>query len=263
MTPRTRAALVPAGIGPSNSGVADLRGVTGNAPLALLGKANQRKDGGRVETIERGAAPRTVIDLSGEDALASVCTITINVDVSQKEDPARMTRAMLPPIVALLSWGTDGGSNNAEVDVLRGQSIQVPASALIVQVAFDVLPGLLVGLPVATFATVSGSVGYYPTGAGPAQRTRYAFLLPAGSPADADEMIVDVPAFARRVRVLRSVASNPLDIVQLGPSGFEIAQQNTLDPNAVMPLSVLATQMRVRNLGAAPVAASLVFELAL
>lgn len=256
------ARLVPAGIAPSNSGITGSRDVTGNAPLGLIGKRDQRKNGGRIAHVVRGAAPETVIDLRGDDQLAEVVTVTLNVDIDAPNND-RPTWDMLPPLVAFVSWGTDGGSNFAEVDVLRGQSLQLPASMLIVQVAIDRLPPLFDALPMSQLASVSGSVGYQPTGAGPAQRTRWDFLLPFGTPGDLDTMIVDVPRFARSLRLERSDSTAPIDVVLLGPSAVEVGRINSLDPNAVLPLHPLATQVQAQNLSGAPVLTSLVFQLAI
>jgi hypothetical protein len=250
MTPR----FAPTAPAPSNSGIAD--------PGRLLGKNGGRKNGGRSQLID-SVVPKTVIDLLGEDPLASMVTVSLNVELPPLPPPQN-TLAQRPPLVAYLMWGTDGATNNAEVDVIRGQTIQVPASQLIVQVGLDVLPAILDPLPRAAAAQVSGSVGYLPTGAGPARRTRYGFLMPFGTGGGADTMTVDIPPFARSVQALPQFAIGaPFRVLQLGPSGIVLGELNTIDPNARMVFGALATRVSVQNQSATPTVCALSFELAL
>lgn len=252
-------AFAPGGLAPSQSGIADPKRIGGSLDWGLLGKGPQRKNCGRTQRVVAGDAP-TVIDTIGLDPLATVCTVTLHVDVASDIPAAEQTWAMLPPLVAYIQWGVDGGTNSAEVDVIRGQALQLPASQLIVRVGLDPLPAVLAGLPRARAAMVSGSVGYMPSAVGPARRTRYGFLLANGGAGDS--VTVDVPRFARSVQLIAQ-GGTPIRIRQLGPSGIILGELNTLDPNARMPLCSLATQVTAQNLGAAPTMCPLSFELAL
>lgn len=183
--------------------------VSADARAALLGDGNQRKNRGRSAEMSIDSPPTVLLDLMGDDQLASGATITLGVRAVQSQMPGLYPYSSTPPLVARVDWGVDGSAFHADVDMRQGATFTLSASSLRLQAMVDELAlvpiagaGGRVAWPPAP-CIVSASAGYY-TARCTATRTVYARVdaLATGT--------VFVPAFARRVRLTSTAPSGAL-----------------------------------------------------
>lgn len=216
----------------------------------LLGNLSQQKNRGRTRDVAAGDPQwRDIINTHGDDQLGSVVSVSIAVI----QQAAVQSRAGVPiatsplnriPIVGLASWGTDGGQAECEFDVVNGTLIELPASKLIVSVRVDpqfvgpegepLIEGTDLG------AQVSGSLGYFPAARGAAQRT---LMLNVGVGLSEQ---VPVPAFARRLRVIRPIPGMAITITYVA-AGTGVASFDTVEPMLELPIPNWADSVRVES----------------
>lgn len=197
----------------------------GTAPGMMAGFkpliTSQRAIGATSVGLPADDTLRPLIDLVGDDELASMMTITFDV-IPPPADT--FTGGDVRRLRARIQWGTGGAQHEADVDVRKGTMVTVPASFLRVAVANE-------GTQLAS-VRVRASVGYFPKGNGLSPtRTRYIGAISGGSTADHV-----IPAFARNVTLLRT----------LGTSGYLLT---FLDTNSVVIGTVIvagsADQFRI------------------
>jgi hypothetical protein len=222
----------------------------------LLGGLDQRKNRGRLVVVSRNGGQQRVIDVSGDDQLATVTTIslaTVMQSVPEALDPPPTEQTRMP-VVAHIEWGTDGGMGIADLDLVRGTVVQVPSSSVRVQVGFDPEYATAAFADVAWYPAlgVVGSIGYMPSARGAAQRT----LI--GQVGEGVEFRRLVPQFARRVRFVRSTVATALAI-ELISAGVVFATLAAIDPTLEIPIPNWCTEIRVTSATAGNLSA--VFEL--
>ena len=139
--------------------------------------------------------PQTIINLTGDDELAGVVMVAIDVSPIAPLIAGDVVRAR-----AVIKWGVEGHQHEAEVDIGSGVTLAVPASSLRVDAANE---GTQVTL------AIGATVGYFPRG-GPSipTRTRYddAGVLAAGV------ITADVPLWAAAVSVMRDPVAAPFTL---------------------------------------------------
>lgn len=211
----------------------------------LLGNAEQRKNRGQFQDIRLGGTQKTVVDVLGDDQLACGAAIACSVQSLTGGDDAT-----LPTVVGVLSWGTAGVAvQSVEFDWLRGTVLGVAGSTVQVFARVESAPN-----EDATECTVGASIAYGAKAFGPAQRTRV-LVLP-----DATPVAVQVPKFARIVRLLRSVAGAAITAEWLDSNGATLAQWNS-GGELVLPMPSGATELQVTNASGAALTVRAVFEL--
>jgi hypothetical protein len=220
-----------------------------------LGDTHQRKNRGRFQEITAGLHWVRLIDLVGEDQLASAATIACSVLRAQSFLPSQ--RSILPSVLGHIEWGTDGAAHAADFDFLNGTTITVAGSAFRVDVRIEADPADL-GAVLALC-----SIGYLSSSPQPARRT-LATLAPLAPGAS---LVHPVPAFASSLEVVRT--ADPLVLPSLGSAiqvlvqdaaGTTIAALSTSD-RAVQRLPQGAAFVEVVNLSTVPQTHRAIFTL--
>ena len=109
------------------------------APLAIL-----RSDGARIlrgrrqllfdpSTVEVGGAQLDLIQCTtGNDR-----AVTLGIHLEASQDDTNLLAGQAAPVVAQVQWGTEGGDNSAEVDILQGTSFNLGCSYLRIFATID------------------------------------------------------------------------------------------------------------------------------
>jgi hypothetical protein len=189
--------------------------------LGLLGEWFRRKNRGRRQTLLLPESNRvTLVETVGEDSLSAQTTVACSL--LREDAPDSQDR---PAVVGFVRWGTDGYQHAAEFDFINGVQLAVAGSYVEVTAAVDNdAPGN--GSPTADPPTfhpvlVGATIGYVPPATRPVTRTRYAAFAGAGA------VTVDVPAFAREVTVLKSVAGTAITVEQLDRAGTTLVLETS------------------------------------
>lgn len=190
--------------------------------LGLLGEFFRRKNRGRRLALAQPESARvTLVETIGEDSLASQTTIACSVD--REDAPSSADR---PSVLGFVRWGTDGFQHAAEFDFINGLQLCVAGAYVELTAAIDTdAPGngsLAADPPTFHPVFVGATIGYYPPTTRAPTRTRYAAFAGAGA------VTVDVPAFAREVLVLKSVAGTAITVEQLDRAGTTIVLETSV-----------------------------------
>jgi hypothetical protein len=238
-----------------DTGVRDLGKV---AAAGNLGNEYQRKNRGRYQAIMTGQGAVRLVDVVGDDQLATQTTITCSLESAAGSRADNASASDLPEVLGVIHWGTDGAAHTAEFDWLRGTVLTVAASSIRVDVQIEHDPAELGSV------LARASIGYMPRpGRGP-QRTFGATLDPAAL------ALYPIPAFAARVIALRA-AADPADPPSLGAligltwldgSGAPIGIVITVGA-ASMPIPNGAVSLQVTNASTVAQTHRAIFELVL
>lgn len=217
-----------------------------NASTRLLGNAEQRKNRGRWETLTLGGQAKPLLSVEGDPQQSEVVFITCAVQSHANEDTSD-----LPQVVGTLQWGSDGGAvQSVDFDFLRGATLSVAGNFVSVTARIEAAPGSV------TDCSVGAFIGYGVKASGPAQRTLGAELN------NGDVALMDVPRFARSVRVLRAVPGASLGVAWLDAAGAALASWTaSTDFPLVVPAG--AVSLRITNVSGAATRVRAVFELSI
>jgi hypothetical protein len=253
---------------PENEIVSRMRvGSSARVPLDTAGGAESRTQGVvRLDRVEYARSWRVTLGeptIEGEQVTAmqggNVPNIAWNVN----------------PALALIEWGIQGATFNAEVDWGRGCSLVL--SAEYINVVVQALN--LVGTPltpnpaVAIFpCAITGCESLSAPTSAPTRSVYSGVIAPAGV------ANIKVPAFAKRVRIVRILQANPAEAFQLAfyadaakaqrvwlDNGITIGNfttnlNDTGGPNVIPPQAIV---MEIANLGAVNQSYMVIFELEL
>jgi hypothetical protein len=186
----------------------------------LLGEYLRRKNRGRSEVLATFNAPSvTLLECSGDNELAAVTTIACSLRA--RDDDAVFTG--LPAVRGFAQWGTDGFMARAEFDFTEGTVLSLSGSYQQITAQIDLsapdnggdaMPAVVVGT----------HVSYLPQAAPPVFRTRYFALAEAG------DVLLSIPPFARSVRVQKSIDATVLTVDLLTRAGTIVTQQISAAP---------------------------------
>jgi len=145
---------------------------------------------GMSAVLDYGQA-QSLLAWAADDPHAKAVTITLDGPrLTQPPDAATDLR-----VVARLTWGTEGGLAEAEIDWVRGTAFTVWASHLSLAAFHE---GVLTPAGGTARAKVTAHCGYQPVGdAVPPQRTRFLGTLGIG----ATSALVPIPAYAHKVHL--------------------------------------------------------------
>jgi hypothetical protein len=210
-----------------------------DAEAGPLGDGYQRKNRGRFQLISAGGGFVRLLDIVGSDQLAQQMTVSASVKLAAAH--AVGESGSVPACILRVSWGTDGASHDAEVDLVEGVCFALPASALRVGVQID--PAEVDPPDV----HVAVSVGYYPT-RGRVTRTVPGVFTSADPLAVGGLVSIPIPAFARRLEVLRVTAgaSAQVEVNFESRLGAVLGGTNTVGP-IDLPIPNGATSVRLQN----------------
>lgn len=179
---------------------------------AVLGDWWARKNRGRSFDLDIEASnPVDLVETIGSDQLAQVCMVACQLF-------PRDGAAIPPAVVGTVAWGTDGFQSTAEFDFSSGTVLCISGSFVRLSARIDRdAPGN--GGAAMPPVRVGAHVGYGAPERSSVFRTRYFEFAGAGA------LTVAVPAFARSVRVLKSVAAAALTVEQLDRAGNVLTQE--------------------------------------
>jgi hypothetical protein len=217
--------------------------------MGALGNAWRQKNRGRSQVLGPQANAQAVdlVSVTGDDQLSRQMTLTCQVERHE------VVGVNFPPVVGDLSWGNDGFQARAMFDFLHGAQVTLAGAFVRLAARFDTdAPGVVgVQLPL---ARVGAHLSYQPPATAPLYRTRYLSLL-AGAAG-----VIDIPAFAERLDVLRTGPSGTVLVELLDRLGATVASNSTaFEISTRLPND--ARQVRVTNQTASAMDVRAVFSL--
>lgn len=167
-----------------------------------------RSNGGRTVSLSPGES-KTILHVQGTENESSVMTVTLGICRSNEtndddpEDP--IVIYSLPPCKAIIQWGSDGASQECEIDVKNGTMFSVPAASCRVTVVNEVVLESVESSFYSPKAVVSASIGYYPRPGGDCP-TRTLGFVDVEDEVDSYSYCI-IPPLARAVTVRRRTSS--------------------------------------------------------
>lgn len=202
------------------------------------------------------AAARRVIQSQGSGRRSIAHTVFL--DEPRREDNQPIDATDDANLVAIVRWGTNGVSHEAEVDVVRGGRLTVVGSEVDVQILQEV--GVNGGRTPRNYR-VAATAGYIPN-ASPVEPTR-TVLVPAVGGGMTSAML-PIPPFARAVTFYRQPQTAAV-VVEFFDAGSTALYAENVAANATCPKILLAQDVRLVRITATGAIAGgrLVFSLAI
>lgn len=215
------------------------------APLSIISSKSPRVLRGRNQFIRDttvvGAKVIGLIQCITGDSYA----VTLGLHFEASQDDTLVISGQGAPVVAFLEWGTEGGQNSAEIDILQGTSLSLGCSYLKVSARVDTQQRL--SAPQSRTVSSSVFLGGVSTSL-PPQRSELILGLGVGVTID-----IFLPKYAHNIRVCRTPFTSAYRIEQRSIGGFLLCQTDVLtltDLPAPIPITQVTRIIRIENIGA-------------